>query len=528
MKKTIKINLGAVVFHVDEDAYDLLRNYLDQLDARFMAEPGRKEILADIETRMAELFQAKISTDKQVLTLADTREVIDIMGEPEEIGEETQDEEPVTFTRQRGRRGRRMFRDPDNQVIGGVCSGIGAYLNIDPVFIRILFVLFTLAYGIGLLFYFLLWAVVPEARTAAEKLEMSGEEVNVFNLERKVRQEYRQTSGVQGERVPRRRRNFIGNLVRGIGKVILVFFKIIGFIVLGSLAIAGVAVLAALIAAAFGANAWFIDSGWSDNMFRFRDAMELFISPVGGTLGFIALILLVAIPVLGLIYGLGKLIFRFRANDRAVGFSSFGVWIIALIVLLVIGISEGMQYSNRATSDQETELLVPEGKVLYIKSLPEPSDVYSTMTGFNDDDDFRISKTRDSISLLIRPKVHLDFTRDTAAGIRIVRRAHGPNYSAALRNAEEIPYTCQVADTVLAIDPFYRVGQKQRFHVQQVEVNINLPEGTRIYLDKNLEDLLYAVRNTEDTWSSDLVGREWIMTSEGLSPITKNLPAGGI
>jgi len=528
MKKTIKINLGGVVFHVDEDAYDLLRNYLDRLDARFSAEPGRKEILADIETRMAELFQARTSADKQVLTLADAREVIGIMGEPEVIGEEVQEEDQAPYTRMTNRRGRRMYRDPDNQIIGGVCSGLGAYLNVDPVFVRILFVIFTLAYGIGLLFYFLLWAVIPEARTAAEKLEMSGEEVNVSNLERKVKQEYRQSESHMGGGARPRRRNPIGSLVRAIAKIFLVFFKIIGLIILGSMAIAGLAILAAVIAAAFGANAWFFDAGWNDNLFRLRDGMELFISPVGGTLGFIALILLIAIPVLGLVYGLGKLIFRFKANDKAVGFSSFGVWIIALIVLLVIGINEGIQYSNRATSDQETELAIATGKTLFIKALPDPSDAYTTITGFDTDDDFRLSKTRDSVSLLIRPKVHIDYAADSVAMVEIVRRAHGPNYEAARRNAEMIRYTWQSTDTLLSLESFFRIGHKQRFHVQQVDVNISLPPGTRVYLDKNLEDLLYAVTNTEDTWSSDLAGKEWVMTGQGLSPVTENLPAGGI
>jgi len=526
MKKTIKINLGGVVFHIDEDAYDLLRNYLDQLDARFNAAPGGSEILADIETRMAELFQARITTEKEVLTLNDATEIIDIMGEPEEIEGEIPEEEPVSFTREPGRRGRRMYRDPDNQVIGGVCSGLGAYLNIDPVFVRILFVVFTLAYGAGLLIYFLLWAVIPEARTAAEKLEMYGEEVNVFNIEKKVRQEYRRSDVTGTAPGVRRRGNVIGRMVRALGTVILVFFKVIGFIILGSFAIAGIAMLASLIAIAVGGQAWFINADWNEGMFRLRDLVDFFVSPVGGTLAFIALLLLVAIPVLGLIYALVKMIFRFKAPDRAIGMSSFGVWVIALIVLLVIGINEGMRYSNRGQVEEESALVIPAGKTLLIKSDPAPD--YRDDDTFDYHGEFRVSRINDSVNILIRPNLRIEYSRDSVPEIRIKKTAHGPNYNQAKKFADEIEYSYQVSDTVLAIEPSYRLSQKSRFHAQELQVIVRLPEGTRVYLDKNLEHLLYAVDNTEDYWSGQLAGDEYIMTPDGLTPISKKQPAGGI
>ena len=528
MKKTIKINLGGVVFHIDEDAYDLLRNYLDQLDARFKAEPGGSEILTDIETRMAELFQSKITPEKEVLTLAEAREIIDVMGEPEEIVDEAPGEEEVPYIRQTGRRGRRMYRDPDNQIIGGVCSGLGGYLNIDPVFVRILFVIFTLAYGIGLLIYILMWIVIPEARTAAEKLEMFGEQVNVYNIEKKVRQEYRQTTDSKGEPVARRRGNFIGRFLQAIGRIILMFFKVIGFIVLGSMAIAGTVLLASLVAVAVGGHTWFMDPGWNDGMFRLRDVFGLFISPVGGTIGFIALILLVAIPVLSLIYWLAKIIFHFKANDKAVGMSSFGVWVIALIVLLVIGINEGMQYSNRGSTETETELTMPQNKTLLVKAMPEPEYGKEAITEFDRHSEFRIAGSRDSVSILIRPKIYIEYTRDSVPAIHVVKRAHGTSYSIARQHADEIRYTYVMSDTVLTLEPIIRLTGRDRFHVQSVEVTIDLPEGSRVYLDANMQDLLHGVRNTENTWSADLVGEEWVMTPEGLSRVLQNQPAGGI
>ncbi|MCK9326452.1 MAG: PspC domain-containing protein, partial [Bacteroidales bacterium] len=192
MKKTIKVNLGGIVFQLDEDAYDLLREYLDRLEARFSQLAGGNEILNDIEVRMAELFSLRLTSEREVVNLTDAREVTAIMGDPAEIGDGEEEPEVESTTTHSGsyRRRRRFYRDPDNQVIGGVCSGLGAYFNLDPVIIRVLFVMFTLAYGTGLLVYLILWIGMPEARTSAEKLEMHGEEINVLNIERRVRQDY--------------------------------------------------------------------------------------------------------------------------------------------------------------------------------------------------------------------------------------------------------------------------------------------------------------------------------------------------
>ncbi|MFO7615781.1 MAG: PspC domain-containing protein, partial [Bacteroidales bacterium] len=153
MKKTIKVNLGGVVFQLDDDAYDLLRRYLDRLEARFSQQPGGSEILNDIEVRMAELFSDRLAGEREGVNLADAREVTAIMGDPSEIGDGEEEPEQATPYTGGFRRRRRFFRDPDNQVAGGVCSGLGAYFNLDPVIIRILFVLFTLAYGTGILVY---------------------------------------------------------------------------------------------------------------------------------------------------------------------------------------------------------------------------------------------------------------------------------------------------------------------------------------------------------------------------------------
>jgi len=525
MKKSIKINLGGLVLHVDDDAYDLLRNYLDQLQMRFTQVPGESEILADIETRMAELFQEKLVPGKEVINLSDAKEVIAVMGEPEEIGEAGEGEAAAAAPPPYSSRGRRMYRDPSNQRIAGVCSGLAAYFKMDPLFVRILFVVFTLAYGAGILIYFVLWVGVPEATTAAEKLEMYGEPVNVYNIERQVRQEYPYDPTAPAyQQQPVRRGSqgtLIGRMVKALGHMVLIFFKIIGFIIAFSFIIAGIALLGAMIGLAVSGKAWFINSDWNLNGIGLNEAIEFFVSPTAATIGVIGLMLLVAIPLVALIYGVVKAIFRFRAPDRFSVISLSGIWVITLIVLIVMAINEGVQYSNQSRTRAENELVLPQSKKLIIKALPYPADIAENVEDYGFHSDFWVSRTNDSVSLLMRPTVRIEYGQDSTAVILVRKTARGANTRDALDYAEEINFNYVMQDSILVLDPVYYLSKHNRFHAQQVEVNIFLPSGTVVYLDKSLKYVLSSVRNTEDTWSGDLVGDEWIMTPDGLTRVLK-------
>ena len=191
MKQTYSVNLGGIAFNIDDDAYLDLRNYLNQIEAHFANEEGGTEILADIEARIAELFQERTKGAKQVVDLKDVKEIITILGDPSEIG----DPENGGSSRKKEYFGpsghRRIYRDPDNRVLGGVCSGMGAYWQMDPIVFRILFLVAFLIGGVGLLLYLILWIVIPEAKTAAQKLEMKGEPVNVSNIGKTVKEEFK-------------------------------------------------------------------------------------------------------------------------------------------------------------------------------------------------------------------------------------------------------------------------------------------------------------------------------------------------
>jgi phage shock protein PspC (stress-responsive transcriptional regulator) len=187
MKITLSINLGGYSFNIDEDAYAELKRYLKNLEIHFAEEESSSEILSDIEARMAELFRAKLSTFKQVISIEDVRNTIAILGTPEDIS----DSEGTTAGDKFSTPGyHRMYRDTEHRIIGGICAGMGAYWDIEPWIVRVIFIAFTAMGGLGALVYIILYIVLPEAKTTAQKIEMKGEPVNIKNITDSVKQEF--------------------------------------------------------------------------------------------------------------------------------------------------------------------------------------------------------------------------------------------------------------------------------------------------------------------------------------------------
>lgn len=187
MKITVSINLGGYSFNIDEDAYAELKRYLKNLELNFAGEESSSEILSDIETRMAELFRIKITNYKQVIDINDVRQAISVLGTPEDISD---NDGPSSRDKFSSPGYHRMYRDTDHRIIGGVCSGMGAYWNIDPLIIRIIFVVLALGGGLGVLVYLILYVVIPEAKTTAQKIEMKGNPVNIHNIKDSVKKEF--------------------------------------------------------------------------------------------------------------------------------------------------------------------------------------------------------------------------------------------------------------------------------------------------------------------------------------------------
>jgi len=187
MKITVSINLGGWSFNIDEDAYAELKRYMKNLEIHFAGEESSSEILSDIESRMSEIFRARLTTYKQVITIDDVRHAISVLGTPEDISNE---DNPSASDKFSSPHYHRMYRDPDHRIIGGVCAGMGAYWNVEPWIVRIIFLILAMMGGLGILIYLVLYIVLPEARTTAQKIEMKGAPVNIHNITEAVKNEF--------------------------------------------------------------------------------------------------------------------------------------------------------------------------------------------------------------------------------------------------------------------------------------------------------------------------------------------------
>src|SRR5690554_346984 len=189
MNKTVTINIAGLVFHIDEDAYNKLDSYINAV-RNSIQQDEKEEIIADIEARIAELFTERIDSQTGVIRMSNVDEIINIMGKPEDyiIEEEPFDSQKSFQSSGNFKQTRKVYRDGEKRILGGVCAGLGHYLNVDVVWIRIIFVLLFFLYGLSTLVYFILWIIIPKARTVADVLEMKGEPVNISNIEKQFRQ----------------------------------------------------------------------------------------------------------------------------------------------------------------------------------------------------------------------------------------------------------------------------------------------------------------------------------------------------
>ena len=347
MKKTYNINLGGIVFHIDEDAYDLLDKYLSNLRIHFSKEEGAEEIVHDMELRISELFSERLGEKKQVITLTDVEEIIAQMGKPEEFAEDDTTQESNTYNKEE-KAPKRLFRDPDNKVIGGVCSGIAAYFGWDVTILRIILIILALPIftngafiikGI-VLFYVIAWIIIPEAKTATEKLSMKGMKVNVENIGKTVTDGFEKVNDYVKSEKSR-------SILHQIGEGIV---AIVGFLVKAILVIAAICctpILFALLVVCF--SLFFVAIGVIGSLPTFFYEGMSFIDwsvvnslPVATTFLSVSGILVIGIPIIGFIHFLMSTFGGWKAMPFAARMTLLILWLIALGVGTFFMLNFGM------------------------------------------------------------------------------------------------------------------------------------------------------------------------------------------
>ena len=337
MKKTLTINLGGIVYHIDDDAYRLLDNYLSNLKHYFRKQEGAEEIVDDIEMRIAELFAEKVTEGKQVITVSDVEEIIARVGKPEDFGIADEDTDSQRRTEQASSANqnntqtsaqRRWFRDPDNKLLGGVAAGLAAYFGWDITLVRILMIIL---YIIG-------WLVIPEARTAAEKLSMRGEAVTIENIGKTVTDGFeRVADGVNNYVNSGKPRTFlqkIGDVFVSIAavlfKIFLVALVILCCPVLFVLAVVLVALVFAAIAVAVSGGALLYE------LLPAIDWMPVAsVSPMMTLLGTIAGVALIGIPLGAFLYTILRQLFHWSPMGTGLKWSLLILWILGAVIMVI-------------------------------------------------------------------------------------------------------------------------------------------------------------------------------------------------
>ena len=340
MKKTLTVNLGGTVFHIDEDAYQLLDKYLSNLRIHFVKEEGTDEIMNDFEMRISELLSERIRLGFSVITIEHIEEVIKRMGRPEEIFDEDKEggNEQQAHDSQAGQSQtttrRRLMRDPDNRILGGVCGGFAAYMNWDPTAVRIAAFLLMFFFGMTLPLYFIFWIIVPLARTATEKLEMRGESVTIENIGKTVTDGFEKVSDKANEYFnsgkPRTLLQKMGDAFVMLVGFLAKFFLILSCIILLPVF---VLVLFVLVAVFFGVIV--VGAGFLYHVSPFGFDMTTGMPTGMVIMGCIGMILLIGVPVFSLIYSICCQLFKVQSLPSSAKWVLLVLWFIGLALLSV-------------------------------------------------------------------------------------------------------------------------------------------------------------------------------------------------
>jgi phage shock protein PspC (stress-responsive transcriptional regulator) len=515
MNKTVNINLAGIFFHIDEDAYLKLQRYLEAIKRSFTDSQGRSEIISDIEARIAELFTERVQNTKQVIGNKEVEDVITIMGQPEDylVDDEIFEDEPQqqTYSSKRNATSKKLYRDSDNSYVGGVSSGLAHYFGIDALWIRLIWILLIFGAGTGVLLYILLWIFVPQAVTTSEKLQMKGEQVNISNIEKKIKDGFDSVSsavqnvdlkkhgdkikdsfdhvsgsiseGVKKADLPRqgeRIKSTSSSFFEAIGSIFMFFIKIFAKFFGLILMFVGAVTIISLVISLFSVNIMDNIHFPGVDFFDVTDATRI---PVW--LMSLMLFLFFGIIAFFVFYlGLKILITNLKSIGKTAKYTLLGLWIIAFITLAVTLARFGMSYKDEG-SYIKTEKIASLTKKDTIIVRMNKNDLLTTK--YNRNYRFRTAYNENDEKVLFSQGVRLivKTTSDSIAKIRIERAAKGYNISDAMSRAEKIDYTYEIKGKTILLNSYFTLPLNESRKDQEVNITLYLPEGSILYADEN-------------------------------------------
>jgi len=486
MNKTVNINLGGMFFHIDEDAYQKLTRYFEAIKRSLSNSSGQDEIIKDIEMRVSELLTEKQKTDKHVVAMKDVDEVIAVMGQPEDYRIDEEGTENTSTNFASSSKTRKLYRDTENGMVGGVLAGLGHYFGIDKVWLRIFLLIMIFAWGTGVLAYIILWIVMPEAKTTAEKLEMTGEPVTISNIEKKVREEFETVSekfknanyDEMGNRVKTGAEKIGSSFGNFIIAVLRAFSKFLGVILI----ITGLFVLAALFIGVFTlGSSSVIDVPWQG----FIEAGNFTDYPVWtfGLLMFFA----VGIPFFFLsLLGFKLLSPNLKSIGNIAKYTLLAIWLISISLAITIGIKQATAFAIDGRVVQKETIKLNPTDTLYIKF--KHNDYFAK--SINDHNDFKITldSTGNDVIYSNNVSFRIAKTDEKLPYIQIEKEAKGKTLFEAKQRAEKIKYGYKIVGNQLILDNYLLTDLKEKFRNQEIEITLYLPKETLFKADSSLQD----------------------------------------
>ena len=590
MKKVININFQGTIVPIEESSYELLQQYIESLRHYFANEEGRDEIINDIESRISELFQERLKAGSTCITDEDVNAIIKNMGRPADFEEADKGDNESDKTADAGNakksenvfqgdwswKGKRLYRDENNKILGGVCSGIAAYFGIDPVIVRILFLVSgigVLAYiilwmfvpgsnmlengvrkrlyrnpdgkiiggvcsGIGTYFdvnpwlprfiflipfisfffrwghigpltfpnflsfsfspgsfivYIILWLVIPEANTTSEKLEMKGEKVDLNSIKNSVLKEMKEVGarvGKMGQDVGERMGKMgaeAGNLAKEkgadfgkevhyaarrssgmLGKIITTLFKIFMYFILGCIALAIIVALFAIAIVAIGLfplKNFVLNDGWQT------------------VLAWGTLIFFIGVPVIGIITFIIRRFARVKTANKLMRYSFVALWILGIVCFVSLITSVGRDFrSISSLNEQQIPLSNPSVKSLEV--VPFENLNYRRIGWFNLEP-FGTFGSTDDTAFIGNVRIKVTKSPTDSFQLSIIKMSNGRSRRFADTLVSLISFNAQQNDSLLMLDRAITVNTTDKFRNQYVEATIAVPVGHYIKVDKN-------------------------------------------
>ena len=519
MNKVQHINLGGFPFTIDEDAYEHLSHYLETIHRHFQGSEGYEEITNDIEARMAELFQESLGERGTIITVKEVKDAIVIMGTPEDFGAEPLDEEPQprSSTGSGYRPGKRLFRNPEDEVLGGVCSGIAAYFGIaDPLWIRLLFIVITISGGFGIPAYLILWAIVPRAETASDRLAMRGEPINASNIGKIIEEEVQHISDKVsefGSELGGKKKEFsasggagalgdgLRKVVGAIGQVLRIIIEVVVKLWKPLLILIGGALILAF-AAAWIATVGSVVFAWP--LFEFFSPEPPFLS----ILGAFNLLIIIGMVMLALVLTITRLLYGTRMSPAwRAGLTAF--WVLNVISLFVVVPFFARQFAQEGAITRQ----------LSLEALPNDTLRLRMGESFHGDSWFQVDELKLVNDQLISKDINLYIEKAEGEEFELAEenKARGGSFNVAENLAQAIQYQPEQKGSQLTLPAYFTISKGEKWRAQEVKLHLKVPVGKSIFIDGNVYDYVSRINKAnDDVYLYQNPNQVWTMMEEGL------------